>query len=369
MQSEYTTLPEQAIQSAKAVSQRRHDVDWLRTLALGLLIIYHVVITFQPWGWMTGFIVNDQPIEWLWPLMSIINVWRIPILFLISGMGVRFAMQRRTWLKLLEDRTIRILVPFVFGFFFIAPIIVVFATRFYSGETIYIPGAGHLWFLANIFLYVICLLPLLTYWKNHPDNFVLRILSSLFRQPLGLFVLVLPVMLEAVLLNPGENFVVYAETWHGFWLGMVCFLTGFIFISLKDVFWDAVKGIRWIALILAFGLYLTRMWEVRPDETLNALLGLESMTWMLAILGFGSMYLNQGSSTQRYWSKAVYPVYIVHLPIQFILAFYIVPLSLAPEIKLILLLVGTFGFSILFYEVIRRIKWVRPLFGLKFNEA
>jgi hypothetical protein len=34
-------------------------------------------------------------------------------------MGVRFAMQRRDWKQLLKDRTIRILIPFIFGFFFI----------------------------------------------------------------------------------------------------------------------------------------------------------------------------------------------------------------------------------------------------------
>jgi hypothetical protein len=69
-----------------------------------------------------GFPQNAESLEGVWILMSMINVWRIPLLFLISGMGVRFAMGRRNWQQLLKDRTLRILLPLVFGFFFIAPI-------------------------------------------------------------------------------------------------------------------------------------------------------------------------------------------------------------------------------------------------------
>ena len=29
---------------------RRHDVDWLRTLAIGLLIIFHIMLSFQSWA-------------------------------------------------------------------------------------------------------------------------------------------------------------------------------------------------------------------------------------------------------------------------------------------------------------------------------
>ncbi len=102
--------------------QRRYDVDWLRVITLGLLIIYHVVVSFQPWATKIFFIQNEQSLPRLWVIMSIINVWRIPIVFLISGMGVRFAMERRDWKQLLRDRTARIRAPFVFGFFSICPI-------------------------------------------------------------------------------------------------------------------------------------------------------------------------------------------------------------------------------------------------------
>jgi surface polysaccharide O-acyltransferase-like enzyme len=94
------------------------------------------------------------------------------------------------------------------------------------------------------------------------------------------------------------------------------------------------------------------------------------MSWMLAILGFGSLHLNQPSRGLAYLSKAVYPVYIVHFPVQFFIAYFLFPLSMSAYSKLGLLLVGTFGISFLLYEFpLRRLKWVRPLFGMKLNQG
>ena len=115
---------------------------------------------FQPWAKDIFFIQNDQTLEGLWPLMAMPNVWRIPLLFVVSGMGVCFAMERRTWKLLLKERALRIFVPFIFGLFCICPISSYIAMVHYGRETAYWPDPGHLWFLANIFLYVLLLLPL-----------------------------------------------------------------------------------------------------------------------------------------------------------------------------------------------------------------
>ncbi len=360
--------PPEAPIAAGEIVQRRHDVDWLRVCALGLLIIYHVTITFQPWAFMIFFVQNTETMEGLWIFMSMINVWRIPILFLVSGMGVRFAMERRNWIGLLKDRAVRILIPLVFGYFFICPISAYIALDHYGKEPVYAPNAGHLWFLGNIFAYVLLLLPLFVYLLKKPDNLFFRALSRLFRQPFALFLIALPLMAEAWLVDP-QIFVLYAETLHGFWLGMLCFLAGFVFVSLDSVFRQAVERIRHIALAAAFLLYLGRaVFELSDD--INVLTAFESTVWMLAILGYGSRYLNKPSGLLAYLSKAVYPVYILHLPVQYGLSLLILPLSLSPSGKLALLLAGTFTVSLGIYELfIKRLRWIRPLFGMKYRRA
>ena len=72
--------------------ERRHDIDWLRVIAIGLLLIYHIAIIFQPWAMYIGFIRSEAPLQELWVPMTLLNVWRIPFLFFVSGMGVYFAM-------------------------------------------------------------------------------------------------------------------------------------------------------------------------------------------------------------------------------------------------------------------------------------
>lgn len=54
------------------------------------------------------------------------------------------------------------------------------------------------------------------------------------------------------------------------------------------------------------------------------------------------------------------------MPAQFAIAYFLLPLSASAYLKLGLLMVGTFGICILLYEyVLKRMKWVRPLFGMK----
>jgi surface polysaccharide O-acyltransferase-like enzyme len=283
---------------------------------------------------------------------------------MISGMGVRFAMEHRDWKLLIKDRTIRILMPYVFGILVLNTIFAVILP-YLGWEEKYTINFGHLWFLLNIYLYTVWLIGIIIYLKDNPDNSLFRFLSKLIRLPLGLFLLALPLMVETWLVNP-KYFGVYIDSAHGWLVGLICFFMGFLFISIQHVFWPAVVKMRWMALGVAFSLYFVRLFVFELVNEINWLTALESMSWMLAILGFGSLYLNKRSRSLDYFSKAVYPVYIVHLPIQFTIAYFLFPLPLSPVLKLIVMLVGTFSISLLLYQyVLRRLKWIRPLFGIK----
>jgi glucan biosynthesis protein C len=347
---------------------RRHDVDWLRTLALGLLIVFHIVLSFQSWAVSAGLPQNDELLKELVPFISMLAVWRIPLLFMISGMGVRFAMERRDWKELLKERAIRILIPFLFGTYVLGTFFV-WATPHFGWEAEYTPTFGHLWFLLNIFLYVIWLVGILIYLKDKPNNALLRFFSKIIRWPLGLFLFALPLMVEAWLVNP-EHFSIYVDNVHGWVLGLICFFLGFVFISTQDVFWPAVEKIRWPALVVGLSVFLVRLLVFELQGEPPWIAAFESMSWMLTVIGFGARYLNRPSETLGYLSKAVYPVYIVHLPVQLAIAYFLFPTDLSAYSKLALLMAGTFGVSFFLYQfVLRRLKWIRPLFGIKLNQA
>ena len=244
--------------------------------------------------------------------MGLINIWRIPLLFILSGMGVCFSMRRRNWKQLLKDRAKRILLPLIFGSFFIVPISGYLYQKFNNLDPMYFPNGGHLWFLGNILFYVLILCPIFFVLKRNPNNVLSRCFKWVLKFPAALYLFTIPFIIEAELVTPTQGFASYANTPHGFWLGLLAFLTGFIFISLGDVFWRAVERIKIIALGIAIPLFLVRMIVFQFGGPFFITV-IESWSWLFAVIGFGSTYLNRPSSALTYLSKAVYPVYILHM--------------------------------------------------------
>ncbi|MGI9544583.1 MAG: acyltransferase family protein [Cyclobacteriaceae bacterium] len=346
---------------------RRHDIDWLRVIAIGLLLIYHIAICFQPWGVLIGFIQNGEPLEAIWIPMSMLNVWRIPLLFFVSGMGVCFAIGKRNWKQLLLERSQRILLPFVFGIFAIVPLHVFIWQRYYHQDIQYVINPMHLWFLGNIFIYVLLLLPLFFYLKANQNGVVRKWLSSLFSTPFGLSLITIPFMAEAVLVNP-EAFELYAMTFHGFWLGLLAFLMGFCCIYSGEKFWKTVSKWRKLFFIVGFSLYLFRL-IIFDLKGPNYQMAFESIMWIFAVFGFAYKYLNRPSKVLNYLSQAAYPIYIIHMVFLYLGSSWFFPLEMAPAFKFIATSLFTAMGCFVTYElIIRRVNVIRPLFGLKVVE-
>jgi len=342
---------------------RRYDVDWLRVIAIGLLLIYHIAITFQPWGIFIGFIQSNDPLPGLWIPMGMLNVWRIPLLFFVSGMGVSFAIRKRNWKQLLGERTRRILVPFLFGVTAIVPLHRLIWLRYYSQDPAYEIRADHLWFLANIFAYVLLLSPLFLWMKNHPHGKVNRMFRFLARSPLVFITVAGCFMAETLLVHP-ETFELYAMTLHGFVLGFLAFFFGFTCTLHGDVFWPVVKRWRWILLILSLLLFVLRTWVLSPSPPLP-LTAAESSLWIFTALGFAAQYLNRPGRALSYLSQAAYPVYMLHMAFLYLGSSIVFPTNLSPVLKFSLVVLITFSGCFVTYELIRRIPPVRLLFGLK----
>ncbi len=344
--------------------ERRYDIDWLRVIAIGLLLIYHMAIGFQPWGVFIGFIQNDEPFEALWVPMSMINIWRIPLLFFVSGMGVYFAIRRRNWKQLLQERTKRILLPFIFGVLAIVPLHVFIWQYYYHQDLRYIFNSSHLWFLLNIFSYVLLLTPLFFYLKKQQDGRIGRFIRNMFRTPAGLIIITIPFILESWIIAP-ESFELYAQNLHGYVLGFIAFLSGFLAVYSGRIFWENVSKWRWWLLALALSFYAVRflVFDLRSPDYL---MSIESNVWIFTVFGMGHRYLTRPGKSLQYLSQAAYPVYIIHMAFLYGGSALIFPLQMPVLLKFVLLNVFTFGGCMLTYEyVIRRVSFLRPLFGLR----
>jgi len=344
------------------LTERRYDIDWLRVITIALLLIYHIAIVFQPWGFYIGFIQSMEAWESLWIPMSMLNIWRIPLLFFVSGIGVCFAIQKRDAKQLLSERSKRIFLPFLFGVLFIVPIHIMIWQKYYGQTPTYHFSQGHLWFLANIFIYVIVLSPLFFYLKRKNGKFQL-LLQKLLKTPLALIVVSISFVLESIIMKP-DPFEMYALSMHGFYLGLLAFFFGFCFVLSGNIFWNNLAKWKYLYFFLAVILYSIRYVEFQLKAPVY-LMAIESVTWIFAVLGFAYQYLNRPSRILSYLSQAAYPIYILHMIFLYAASYVILPLSISVVLKFTLIVAFTFTGCYVCYETIRRNRILRLFFGLK----
>lgn len=353
-----------------SLNTRRYDIDWLRIIAILILIIYHTVVSFQPWALEISFIKSDQSLVWLWIPMELVNIWRIPLLFFVSGMGVCFAMRRRDWRALYFDRLRRIFLPLVFGVLVIVPMHFLVFQFYYSYAGFeYWPHMGHLWFLGNIMAYVGICLPVFHFFQQSPANVFLKFFKRLLKTPLGLGVIATPFVIEAVVLAP-EYFSMYAYTLHGFCIGLLAFFFGFCVISIGDVFFALLRKHKLWLFLTALLLYCNRLLLYGFEHVPVWLISIESMLWLYAVFGYAYIYLNQPSPLLGYLGPAVYPVYILHMFFQYLTTSYVLGFDIPAVIQLMIIIASTLLLSWLSYElVVKKVCYLRPLFGLNYKST
>lgn len=188
----------------------------------------------------------------------------------------------------------------------------------------------------------------------------------MMKNPLGPLSITVFFVLEAMIVKP-QLFEMYARTWHGFFLGFIAFFFGFLVVYSGKEFWQTVLKWRWLYIGIAAVLYAFRLF-VFETATPGYLIAIESNCWIFGVFGFSYKYLNKPSALLSYLSQAAYPVYIIHMFVLYLGAMIILPLEIHTFLKFITVSVFTIIVCYLIYElIIKRIGFLRPLFGLKWS--
>ncbi len=366
---------------------RRYDLDWLRVIVFTLLIFYHVGMFFVPWGW---HVKNNEIYDWLrWPMMFL-NQWRLPILFVISGMGTYYALGKRSMGKFMWERFLRLGIPLIVGMVLIVPPQVYFERLVqgtFSGSywkyfiTIAFDGVypegnlswHHLWFLPYLLVFSWILAPLFVYLRKYNTRFIGWV-QQLIQKSWGIYAFVIPLYFVESLVEPFFP-VTHAlvDDWFNFIFSIILFFYGFILIATGDVFWQTLTKVKSKAIILGIvgfasqafiWLFLEDGYVVHFTEAFLKVVNIWS--WILVLFAYASEYLNKPSKGLAYSNRAVYPFYILHQTVTVAIAYYLMDLSWGLFPKALVLVVGTFGISWLIYDlIILRIPILHPLFGLK----
>ena len=361
------------------MNQRRYDIDALRSIAMFLLIFYHLGISLTLIAPQILFVQNKRTPGGIWPLLNIMNNWRIPLVFLIAGVALRLSFSKRTKMQIFKERAKILILPWLFGTLIFSTSSALIVGRYYNywwldeiSEAVFFVleyDGLHLWFLINIFIYCLVLIPIMNFISK--ENFI----ATLLNKPGGIFLFAIPIIAEGHLLNLsrfktetyGDYYNSYALTDHGFLLGFLWFFIGILLTSQGDAFWESNKKNWRLHLALGAISYFYRFFNnFLEDYALdNRLIAFESFNFIFALLGIAAVYLNKDSPQLTYYKTAVYPVYIVHLPVQMAIMYFFAGSNIHPIIKFPIALFLICFLSLTIYHAVKNIKLLRPLFGLR----
>ena len=375
-------------------------------MAFWLLIVFHVAIGFVDWR-VYGFQNDELAGRWLELLLDFVHQWRLPVLFLVSGMGTSFAFQRRSGWQFAGERSRRLLIPLVFGMMVInLPIILVLSDIFDPRSSVgsvvrswllefgWLGGVSHLWFLVNLYIYSLVAAPLFVFLRNHPGGRIGRAT----RRVIGLgggwgLLLVVPLPLVAVeLLIKPFLFGVVGQGYEFFWY-FVFFVAGYLLIGAGDAYWEALSRVRYKALGLAvvasvvlfalrglaesiepgYGLLvLNGGWVGEGDAFLNPITfpaavthAINSWAWCMTVFAWGAKYLARPHPRLAYLNQSVYPFYLVHMSLVFVGLAVVRGWRLWWPIEFALVTAFVFAGCWAVFEVVKRTQVTRALFGIK----
>jgi glucan biosynthesis protein C len=386
---------DQTITKSKINSQRKYYLDWLRVIAFYLLILFHVGMIFVPWNF---HIKNAVTLEWFETWMSFLNQWRLPLLFLISGMVIYYSIGKRNAKGVFLERSKRLLIPLVFGIFVIVPP-QIYYERIFDGiefanywefwktvfEFVPFPLGGslswhHLWYVLYIFLYSIIALPLFLYLGNKKTTSLKERVDNYFtHHPNSIYFITILFLIFYYTLAPiFPTTHALIDDWYNHSISFAFFILGFC-ISAFNGIWESIVNKRkqslMIALIPAIFLiifvwgptfYIFDEGSILFFFIYGLLKWIFIIAWLLAILGYSKFLLNKPSKILFYANESVYPLYILHQTIMIIFGYYIIQLNWSVAIKFAALIIITFGGSFFFYELfIKRLNLMRLLFGMK----
>lgn len=382
---------------------RRYDLDWLRTLAFGLLILYHIGMYYvADWGW---HIKSDTTSTLLQNLMILTNQWRMSLLFFISAMALALAQRRSPALKLFGLRSNRILIPLLCGMFIVVvpqvyyealsqqliePGFINFWWQYINPNTdlltehhspIGLLTWNHLWFLPYLWCYSVVVLiaaPLL--------NALASRLQSLPGSVALLLAMALLIGAWYSLRQAYPSSHALVDDWYNHAKYFSVFIAGYLF-ALQGNWWQKViVHRRWfmLAAMLCYSLIIADrngLFDSIPASfgesvsgrlIVGVVLALNHWGWILALIGYAGRYLNKpvnkldkDGSLLHYCNNAILPWYMLHQTLIVVFAVWLKALALPVGIEAVLLIALTCAGCWVGYEIVKRFWLSRWLFGLK----
>ena len=403
---------------SSAPPDRRRDLDAIRifVVLVGLIVLHSAVPFISTDGW---FVNDAHPNVGFAIFATWAGTWGMPLLMMVSGMGAWYALRRRSAAGFVRERIMRLGVPLAIGFFVLVPPMWYvqqlrqadfhesywhFWLRFFdlpaiiwgtakraewssSGGIVLDPA--HTWFLYVLLVWSMVLLPLFLCLRTAGGVRLVDRLGRLAeRNPvIALGALAVPPILAEAAFGANDNTGMWDRFPYGFFL-----LYGFL-IAMDGRLESVMRRERHLALAAALPMSLLLIfWAGQIDASGGELMngsqvawsGLQALTgwlWIVVIFGYSSALGQRRSGkrsagasrahprrarlVERYSEEAALPFYVLHLPVVVFAAWFAVRWHTSVAVKYTAVVIVSFVLTIALYELVRRFRTTRFMFGMK----
>lgn len=374
-------------------ANRLHALDAVRGFALLLGVVLHAAMSFLPgfgaMGWPLADISPSLP---LGAAFYVIHVFRMTLFFVIAGFFGHLLYHRLGVRGFVRNRAVRIIVPLVVGWIVVFPLLAVSFSWAMSrtGATApvnpvppeMIPRLAfpltHLWFLyVLVWLYAGTLVvrSVVARWidatgalRAQVDR-VVRALVTSFAAP---FVLAVPVFLAMTsglpwarwfgITTPDQSLIPNVVAASAF---STAFAFGWLVDRQRDLLqaWQRQWPVYLVAAIAltATCLSIAGVTPVFVPASINgetrlyaALYAVASWAWTFGLIGLAMRYCSNDSPARRYTSDASYWIYLMHLPVIFLLQAALMTSALHWSVKFLLIVGVALGLLFASYHYLVR---------------
>lgn len=369
-------------------STRLIFLDNLRSFALLLGLIFHASIVYSD---TVGYAIKS-------PITSIvfdhfcyfIHSFRMPLFFFLSGYFSELVWNRKGWKSYLVSRTNRLVLPFLVGIVFFAPIqyYVMYLNKsgklanlsylefYFDSWNRGLDGLSHLWFLQYLIIYCIILVG---FSKIRETAFFKKLPNWAIVLKYSIATFVISIVTNIFFLK-GNKFFHIDPFLFFFYLSF--FLSGIFAYKSRLLFGGASlshtpKLILLILSILALNLF--RLIEISDPLWMSPIWGKEWIriyhlslatitAWMFIyfFIEIFREFANWETSITIYLKESSLPIYLIHHPISLVLGYLLIPLSISIYLKFAIHTSLVFLFSFWIYDsLIKTSPTVKKLMGMK----
>lgn len=367
--------------------ERKHWIDNLRWATVLLVLFYHVIYFYNNkgvFGGIGGFGDYPECRQYQDIVMYILYPFFMPLLFILAGIGSRYALQKQSGKEWFKARTRKLLVPGTIGLFVFQWMVGYFNTVVAARQGVFdgmpalakymmmaVSGTGPLWFVQVLWL--LCLVLLLIRAIDRKDWFY-----TICGKANYVVIILLGVLFwigeQTLIKNPRPESLDGLVNLYKPLFYLIPFLLGYFVFAHDEVQEKLEKA--WIplmacAVVAGTVLIVTTFGQ---DNTSPQYLGsplncLYSWLMCLAMMGWFKARFNRTGAFARYMTRSSFGIYIVHYLVIASLGYMMkMYTSLAPWMMYAILFVAVMLLSPAIYEILRRIPFVRwCVFGEKKN--